>query len=175
MGIECEHGQLARSCNICELEALLKSSEEEMLFWRPAHRDADKRATELEAEIEKALKVNNPCGHTGFESTVCEICGYPDPRKMIAALKAEIEMGKKREDATEVLREVRMKKNVWDLLPDEIAILPGLGFFRWNRDIRTRRPGIGKVTVRELVSVSDKTIRQRFIRGIDVEIQEVAK
>ena len=68
-----------------------------------------------------------------------------------------------------------MKKNVWDLLPDEIAILPGLGFFRWNRDIRTRRPGIGKVTVRELVSVSDKTIRQRFIRGIDVEIQEVAK
>ena len=99
MGIECEHGQLARSCNICELEALLKSSEEEMLFWRHAHRDADKRATELEAEIEKAIKVNNPCGHTGFESTVCEICGYPDTRKMIAALKAEIEMGKKREDA----------------------------------------------------------------------------
>ena len=89
MGIECEHGQLARSCNICELEALLKSSEEEMLFWRHAHRDADKRATELEAEIEKALKVNNPCGHTGFESTVCEICGYPDPRKLIAKLKEE--------------------------------------------------------------------------------------
>ena len=59
----------------------------------------EEEATELEAEIEKALKVNNPCWHTGFESTVCEICGYPDPRKMIAALKAEIEMGKKREDA----------------------------------------------------------------------------
>ena len=50
MGIECEHGQLARSYNICELEALLKSSEEEMLFWRHAHRDADKRVRELEAE-----------------------------------------------------------------------------------------------------------------------------
>ena len=46
-------------------------------------------ATELEAEIEKALKVNNPCWHTGFESTVCEICGYPDPRKMITKLKDE--------------------------------------------------------------------------------------
>jgi hypothetical protein len=22
-------------------------------------------------------QINNPCGHTGFESNVCEICGYP--------------------------------------------------------------------------------------------------
>ena len=35
--------------------------------------------------------INNPCGHTGFESNVCEICGYPDPSKMIAALKQQIE------------------------------------------------------------------------------------
>jgi hypothetical protein len=34
------------------------------------------------------LEINNPCGHTGAESSVCEICGYPDPRKMIAALKS---------------------------------------------------------------------------------------
>ncbi len=27
------------------------------------------------------------CNHTGFESNVCEICGYPDPSKMIAKLK----------------------------------------------------------------------------------------
>lgn len=32
-------------------------------------------------------QINNPCGHTGFESNVCEICGYPDPSKMIAKLK----------------------------------------------------------------------------------------
>ena len=30
----------------------------------------------------------NPCGHTGFESDVCTICGYPDPRKLIAELTA---------------------------------------------------------------------------------------
>lgn len=36
--------------------------------------------------IEKRyLPVMNPCGHTGFESGVCEVCGYPDPRKAIAA------------------------------------------------------------------------------------------
>ena len=81
---------------IKELEALLKSSEEEMLFWRHEHRDADKRATELEAEnavmradIAAALRINNPCGHTGFESFACEICGYPDPKKMITKLKDE--------------------------------------------------------------------------------------
>ena len=79
-----------------ELEALLVSCEEEMLFWRHAHRDADKRVRELEAEnavmradIAAALRINNPCVHTGFESTVCEICGYPDPRKMITKLKDE--------------------------------------------------------------------------------------
>ena len=33
--------------------------------------------------------VNNPCHHTGLESFVCEVCGYPDPRKVVAALRAE--------------------------------------------------------------------------------------
>ena len=35
------------------------------------------------------LQINNPCEHTGFESAVCEICGYPDPRKVIEKLKEE--------------------------------------------------------------------------------------
>ena len=33
------------------------------------------------------LQINNPCEHTGFESAVCEICGYPDPRRVIAKLR----------------------------------------------------------------------------------------
>lgn len=37
--------------------------------------------------------INNPCNHTGFESSVCEICGYPNPSKMIAELKKQIEDG----------------------------------------------------------------------------------
>lgn len=41
-------------------------------------------------EIHEKVSVNNPCGHTGFESGVCEICGYPDPRKVIEALKIRI-------------------------------------------------------------------------------------
>ena len=46
------------------------------------------RIKELEAE-NKRLQKMNPCGHTGFESAPCDICGYPDPRKLIAKLKAE--------------------------------------------------------------------------------------
>jgi hypothetical protein len=32
-------------------------------------------------------RILNPCGHTGFESSPCAICGYPDPRKYIADLR----------------------------------------------------------------------------------------
>jgi hypothetical protein len=37
----------------------------------------------------KRLQLMNPCKHTGFEAAPCDICGYPDPRKLIAKLKAE--------------------------------------------------------------------------------------
>lgn len=38
-------------------------------------------------------KDERECNHTGFESNVCGVCGYPDPSKMIAALKKQIEAG----------------------------------------------------------------------------------
>lgn len=34
-------------------------------------------------------KINNPCGHMGLESVSCDICGYPDPRKVITRLTKE--------------------------------------------------------------------------------------
>ena len=47
-----------------------------------------KRIEELEAEVGR-LQMMNPCNHTGFESSPCDVCGYPDPRNLIAKLKAE--------------------------------------------------------------------------------------
>jgi len=43
--------------------------------------------TAMRADNVTALRINNPCGHTGFESFACEICGYPDPRRVIAKLR----------------------------------------------------------------------------------------
>ena len=54
--------------------------------------------------------INNPCGHTGFESSVCEVCGYPDPRKAIARLKDEVERLNKHIEADpyhEMIRSLR--------------------------------------------------------------------
>ena len=74
MSLECEHGQLARSCNICEYEREIA--------------ELNARVGELEAEVGR-LQMMNPCNHTGFESAPCDVCGYPDPRKLIAKLKEE--------------------------------------------------------------------------------------
>lgn len=52
----------------------------------------------LEEELSETLKVEvdhlklfNPCNHTGVESASCDICGYPDSRKLIASLKRKLE------------------------------------------------------------------------------------
>jgi hypothetical protein len=45
----------------------------------------------VEDHFWELLGVMNPCGHTGFESRPCEICGYPDPRKLISKLNERIE------------------------------------------------------------------------------------
>jgi hypothetical protein len=43
---------------------------------------------ELEAEVGR-LQMMNPCNHTGYEAAPCDVCGYPDPRKLIVKLKEE--------------------------------------------------------------------------------------
>jgi hypothetical protein len=63
-----------------------------------------------------------------------------------------------------------MKKNIWDVTPDDIVAFPGRGFFRWNRDFRARVPMLGVVKIREMVAISDKREKQKFIRGMDVEV-----
>jgi hypothetical protein len=50
---------------------------------------------ELEAEVGR-LQMMNPCNHTGFESAPCDVCGYPDPRKMITKLKDERDAANRR-------------------------------------------------------------------------------
>ncbi len=42
------------------------------------------------AELEDMIKRFNPCGHTGFESMSCGICGYPDSRKLIQHLTFKV-------------------------------------------------------------------------------------
>jgi len=66
-------------------------------------------------ELKKALSsVNtllNPCGHTGFESNVCEICGYPDPRRVIAKLREKQAELRDERDALKADNE-----RLWELL-----------------------------------------------------------
>lgn len=57
----------------------------------PLYDSAIAEIAEKNAEIKRLLEQFNPCNHTGFESFVCEKCGYPDPVKYIAALKDRIE------------------------------------------------------------------------------------
>jgi len=53
----------------------------------------DKQDAEIAAFKTTIARVNslfNPCGHTGFESSVCDVCGYPQPFKYIATLKERV-------------------------------------------------------------------------------------
>ena len=79
------------------------------------------RIQELEAEVGR-LMLMNPCNHTGFESAPCDICGYPDPRKLIARLKDERDADRRREygysqqtvDALTLERDkLRAERNDW--------------------------------------------------------------
>ena len=92
---------------------------------------ADDRARiqELEAKVGR-LMLMNPCNHTGFESAPCDICGYPDPRKLIARLKDERDADRRREygysqqtvDALTLERDkLRAERNDWKARYQSVA------------------------------------------------------
>ena len=45
----------------------------------------------LSNRLQEQIALLNPCGHSPAESIVCNICGYPDPRKIIASLTENFE------------------------------------------------------------------------------------
>ena len=47
----------------------------------------------LANRLQEQIALLNPCGHSPAESIVCNICGYPDPRKIIASLTENFEAG----------------------------------------------------------------------------------
>ena len=51
----------------------------------------DKAMGILREELTRQEALFNPCGHTGFESVSCEVCGYPDSRKLIVRLRRLLE------------------------------------------------------------------------------------
>jgi len=64
-----------------------------------------------------------------------------------------------------------MIKNVWELQPDEIVVFEYEQYpkhrFKWNKDIKQYRPGIGKTLIRELVCIDDPTTQSngRIMQG----------
>ena len=86
--------QAGKPCLACEIDRLKK------------------RVGELEAENQR-LWMMNPCNHTGFESAPCDVCGYPDPRKLIAKLEAE-NISYQNENAAQ-RREIERIKKVLEL------------------------------------------------------------
>jgi len=88
------------------------------------------RIKELEDE-NKRLQKMNPCGHTGFESAPCDICGYPDPRKLIAKLKAE----NKRLAAEVFDKIVSGEMKITDM--EDWEIITRTAFSEWLRGLET--------------------------------------
>lgn len=90
-----EHDGCGPNCYLCKIEqqdatiadlrAELETVESTMLTFKD-------EAAALRAEVEfwQKHQINNPCSHTGFESFVCEKCGYPDPRKTISTLRDSV-------------------------------------------------------------------------------------
>jgi hypothetical protein len=62
-----------------------------------------------------------------------------------------------------------MKINVWDMAPDDIAIIDGKKF-RWRRDFKKRYPSFGTMATRELVNINNPSDKKLALRGFDVEL-----
>lgn len=62
-----------------------------------------------------------------------------------------------------------MKKNVWDMSPDDIGII-GDKRYRWKRDFKKRYPGLGSMLTREIVNIDNPADKQLALRGFDIEI-----
>jgi len=61
------------------------------------------------------------------------------------------------------------KKNVWDMKPDDIAVIDGKRY-KWKRDFKQYRPTLGRVPIWEIVNVDDPRDKKRAIYGFDVEV-----
>jgi len=61
------------------------------------------------------------------------------------------------------------KKNVWEMKPDEIALIDGKKY-KWKRDLRKRMPTLGVCSIREIVNIDDPKDKHKFLRGIIVEV-----
>lgn len=63
-----------------------------------------------------------------------------------------------------------MKKNVWELQPNEVAIIDGKRY-KYKRDFRKYMIGIGNGLNRELVNIEDFKDKKLFYRGMEVEVE----
>ena len=75
--------------------------------------EAEKKIAALKKLIRSIDDLLNPCGHTGFEPNVCEVCGYPNPKKFISVLKESVESWKREYrliNAAQIAAEKRVKE-----------------------------------------------------------------
>ena len=65
-------------------------------------------------------------------------------------------------------------KDVWEMTSDDIVVfeveVSPKNRYKLHQDIKVFRPGMGKILVRELISIDNPLITQRFIRGMNVKV-----
>lgn len=77
-----------RECE--ELKDSKLNRHDEVMMWveKCKQLEAELAAMKEELQIQKwRAEALNPCNHSAVESISCDICGYPDPRRLITAMK----------------------------------------------------------------------------------------